>query len=593
MHSTPNPTDGLADHATRADDGLPHGDAMQHVMRFLRVIKYRKQYVAAAFGAAVLLGGFYFFTATRIYEASASLLITQTGPDVWSASTAAPTSRDNRLPTYERLIESAVVINGALMRIGQMPPQARVDFVGEPHEKWPEVLTDNLTANGMRNTDIIEIRYQSKSPEAAAAIVDAVVRSYLEFMEKHHKDVSVEIISILDNEQREIEQKIVTKQQEYLDLKRNLRDLGLGDHSDVVHPAVQRVIQLNQRIVEVQEQRLQIAASLASVQVAAQQGADLRQHLLSLDQNVGRELMMSAMGLSPQATQSLNYIERQMITDRARLNSLLEHLGPRHPEVVQLQQSIHESQQYIAAYHSRANDRLSNVDGPQLAPMLIGMLQQKLNEIQGHERQLQEEYNKSEAEAVALNDRMAELQIAEIELTRLRGLHETLLDRISNVDINKSQSHTRVAVISEPEVPTSPISPRPLLVAVMCLVGGLGAGLGIVYVMDLVDDRFRSPEELKEQLGAPVLAMVRRLPPHDEAGIEALQVHVAPEEVESEAFRTLRAALAFSGQDLERLAITSSQPGDGKTTVLANLGVAYAHAGKRTLLIDADFAAPV
>jgi len=187
---------------------------------------------------------------------------------------------------------------------------------------------------------------------------------------------------------------------------------------------------------------------------------------------------------------------------------------------------------------------------------------------------------------------MAELRMVEHDLTRLRNLHDALLTRINNIDIGKDQSDLRVAVVSEPKASNRPVSPRLSLVGMMCLLGGLGVGVALVYVLDVLDDRFRSPEELQEQLRVPVLSMIRRLSLAETVGVRAIQVHVAPESVESEAFRTLRTTLAFSGQDLERIAITSTEPGDGKTTVIANLAVSYAHAGKRTLLIDCDLRRP-
>jgi capsular exopolysaccharide synthesis family protein len=136
-----------------------------------------------------------------------------------------------------------------------------------------------------------------------------------------------------------------------------------------------------------------------------------------------------------------------------------------------------------------------------------------------------------------------------------------------------------------------PEFPLPLTLGVGIFFGLLG-GLGIVYALDLLDDRFRSPEELSAQLGVPVLAMIRELSVEASTGVEALVVHTAPQAIESEAFRTLRTTLAFSGEQRDRVAITSTEPGDGKTTIAANLGVSYALAGKRTLLIDADLRRP-
>ena len=64
----------------------------------------------------------------------------------------------------------------------------------------------------------------------------------------------------------------------------------------------------------------------------------------------------------------------------------------------------------------------------------------------------------------------------------MRNLHETLLNRISSVDINQNKTDVRVAVVSEPSASDRPVSPRLVLVAVLCLVGAGVGGIAVVYV---------------------------------------------------------------------------------------------------------------
>lgn len=567
-------------------------DAARAVMRFVRVLRYRKLYVIAAVAIMSLLGCVYFLTAPRVYQASASLLVTQTGPDVWNASMSSEGGADALIPTYERLFSSAVVLDGAIQQLKRLSPAVRVDFAGLPPHKWAAVLRENVSARAVRRTNLIEIGYRSKDPLAAEAVVDALVHSYLDFMDKNHQDVSVEIVSILDRERKEVETKLAEKQHELLKVKHRVRDLGIREGANVVHPAVQRVLQLNETLMETQQERLKLEALLVAIHAAIRNGADLRQHLISVEPTVGRELVLNALGVTPEFVQNLNNIDRKLIDDRAKLDVLLGHYGPAHPKVVELGRAIRNAEQYLTDSRAKVEQRQTDAPDRHLGPLLIAMVEQKLAEAGAQEGEMARQYQQSEAEAVGLNDRMAELQIVENELQRLRALHETLLNRIANIDINRNHTDVRVAVVSEPTALERPVSPRLSLIALVCLFGGAGAGVLAVYVLDLLDDRFRSPEEMKEQLGAPLLAMIRRLPPSGDAGALGLQVHVSPEAVESESFRTLRTTLAFSGQELERLAVTSSEPGDGKTTVLANLGVAYAQAGKRTLLIDADLRKP-
>ncbi|MCY2988540.1 MAG: polysaccharide biosynthesis tyrosine autokinase [Planctomycetota bacterium] len=572
--------------------GPSSADAVHAVMRFARVVLHRKTYVFSSLVLAGLLGGLYYFTATRIYQANAQLLILSTGAETWSPNMRSAGDQDALIPTYERLFSSVIVLDGAIKELVQGPSDALVDLATLPREKWVDTLRSNLSAKAIRRTNVIEISYKSKSAKAAEAVVQAIVESYLAFMESNHKNVSAEIVTILDKDRKELDDKLAEKTKDLLSLKKRVRDLGINEKERVVHPTVQRVITLSDSLVKVQQERLQLEASSAAVRTAVRDGADLRQHLTELEPIIGRELMMNTLGLNTSDAQTRAGIERQAMEDRARLRTLLEHYGEAHPKVVEATQAIRNAEDYLHNYQQMASDRLACLQDGRLGPMLLGMVEEKLVGLWEHERKLAAQYQQAESEAVHLNERVAELRIAEHELDRIRNLHDTLLNRIANIDIGRDHSDVRVAVVSEPKASNRPVSPRLSLVGMLCLLGGLGLGIAFVYVQDVMDDHFRSPEELQEQLGAPLLAMIREFSNEATSGVQALQVHVSPSSVESEGFRTLRTTLAFSGRDTERVAVTSAEPSDGKTTVLSNLGVSCALAGKRTLLIDCDLRRP-
>ena len=114
----------------------------------------------------------------------------------------------------------------------------------------------------------------------------------------------------------------------------------------------------------------------------------------------------------------------------------------------------------------------------------------------------------------------------------------------------------------------------------MALALGLTIGLGLIYMLDILDDRFRSPEDLRAQLGVPVLAMVRQMEDLHAVGLGELQMlHRA----RCGRQRNLPHAADHAGlfRRTKRPGWRSpAEPGDGKTTVLANLAVSLCPGGQ-------------
>jgi len=486
-------------------------------------------------------------------------------------------------------------------------PQVMSPIVNKIKARYPDIdyntLRSKLAITRLGETKILEVRYQDSDPEKIKFILDRLADGYVQYSQTEQRASLKQGLSFVNEQTRKLQDRVKDLQNSIQTLRENYK---------IVDPETQGQL-LTGRVSAIVQQRQETQSQLGE---AKKLQAELQGQLAQLGVTPEESLTASALSEAPRYQQLLNQL--------SEVESKIAKESARFTEDSPTIQALREQQQNLLPL---LNQEVTTVVGNEdsdvptdpeslASPNSIrSTLTQKLVET-ANQIQVLEVRRNSIAEAEGLlgkqlkgladiarryTDYQTQLKGATESLNRFLAVQETL-------QIEQAQKTPSWQKLSNPQLPQAPISPNIQRGLILAGLAGLVAGAGAAFLAEKLDKVFHSPDELKDSTGLPILGTIP-FKKELKGGKKFAGSTPNPENLEFElggqshfynaspfleAFRSLNTNLNFVSPDqpIRSLAISSSVPADGKSTVATNLAQAAAAMGQRVLLVDADLRRP-
>ena len=571
--------------AGRKTAGLFSPDPNVHLFdRLAIIIKHWK--AAAAIATLVVAGMMYqTFTTVPLYRAQARVQIDE-------EQTAAQTDfresqlvysdpepyyqtqykilqgRDLALRAVKRLkLDTVPEFNGRgptppflTQMIGDVKAKIAAPFRGDaaaPRPKPAGPMTDNQQADALigrvqvvpvRGSRLVDVYFVSAEPEFAARAVNVLAEEYVNQNLEFRLSNTDKTLQWLTEEVAKQQNVVQASERMLAEYRENQNALSLEDRQNII---VSRLNQVNDAASRARMARIQ-KESLYNQVLAAKD----RESLTAVASNPFVQQLKTRIG--------------ELQRDKVRLE---ERYGDKHPDVQRVNGQIEDAQRQLDA---EIDKTVAGIKADYQAAL-------------SEEKQLVVDLEGQKVQATDLNRKSIDYSVLQREAESNRQVYESLLQREKELRVVSNSRANNVRLLDRAETPGGPFTPNTRRAWMMALLFGLGIGVAAAFAIDYLDDTVKTPEDVTWRLHLNFLGLVPKV--HGER--HPLLSGPVPHDF-GEAFRALRTALvASSGTDATRLiAVTSTQPLEGKTTTAVNIALALAIGGARVLLIDADMRRP-
>jgi capsular exopolysaccharide synthesis family protein len=533
-----------------------------------------------------------------------------------SMATGDPDALKIKIDTETAVIEDDTIALAVMSKMGMLrlenpdrsskEPGPVVSAEALPADQRDALIADfegHLKVAEVGTSRLIAITYTSRDPVQAAKIANQIVAEYKAYLLTSSFNSSKDVSQWLSSQLSDLSGQVTKSQQAVADFEHThnlssamlgLSTLGGGSASlsglgsgsgggggggggGVQIPELERLTALNEEVTQAEAVRL---ANEAIYRLTATQNPELISSLGSSSlPGIGNSSVLS----QGNGLQMLDALQQQQAAARVAYASAETRYGPRNPRLTDIANQLKSLHDQIQEEMGKIKQRAKN-------DLLLA---------QQNEQALRAAYDAQKLVTSKMNGDIEQLGVLMGQAASSRMLYDLLYAKLQEANIEAGNSATNVTVPDPARPPGSPYTPQFFLFVVIGFWGGLILGVGLAYLLESQDDTVADSFQVEKLAKLPVLGMIpfHQMEPGPREGAlagESSPFLVAPEGATAESFRSLRSGLTLSGVGckLRVLSITSALPGEGKSYLTYNLGLAFAATGLKVLIIDADLRRP-
>lgn len=551
-------------------------DREAHIYDYLRIIyKWRKPAIIL-FAIIVITVTAFTLVQTPVYRATARIHIERATPKALDVKDLIPVDASSTefYQTQYKILQSRSLATRVIKTLNLeqnriFNPRFDEKEKAKNPERYEEVMIkrfmESYKVDPIRNSRLVDVSFGSRNPALAAEVANGIAKSFIFYTMDWRTEASSEAKDFL-TKQIEKQKKVLEDSEQALQNykeKYGIVQLQVGQ-KESENVALQRLSGLTANLTAAQNARIEAETRYKQVQDMLAKGANYES--------------IPGVTTSP-LVQTLRANEAKLV---AQVSEMSQKFGEKHPRMVQVRQELEAT---------RKNIQLESQN-------VIRSIKNDYAIAQAKEANARRALEGQKSETQRLSEHGIQYAVLQREVEKNSELYENLLKHLKETSVEKEYGATNVRIIDAAAAPLAPAKPKKAQNILLAIVVGLFAGAAAAFVLEYLDNTVKTPDDVKEFLDAPNLAVIPTVDFKAEVGDDAespgIIVHHKPQSTIAEAFRSLRTAVLFSSADggPRYFIVTSFSPQEGKTFVAVNAAHIMALAGERVLVIDGDLRRP-